>query len=364
MNPSEKPPFHSTYTPNIPEILWKNQLTLVITTYQAGKVIFISASSENGLIQLPRDFQKAMGMAYHQGKMAVATREEVVVLKSTSALAKGYPKMPNTYDGLFLPRSLYFTGEVDIHDMAWGNEGLWAVNTRFSCLSLINDNYSFEPKWKPKFVSDLVPEDRCHLNGMAMKEGRPEYVTALGTTNKEFGWRENKTKGGVLVHVPSGEILTSGLAMPHSPRLEGNKLFVLLSATGELISVDQQSGQYEVMTKIPGFVRGMSRYGNLLFIGLSKMRKSSATFKDLPIAQESVFPGVVVVDANTGNIVGHIKYETSLEEIYDIKIIAGMQRPGILGVNTDDHRAGLSLPNQGFWAFPREKDETGMAGAN
>ncbi|SMD34638.1 TIGR03032 family protein [Reichenbachiella faecimaris] len=354
MTTTEKPPFYSTYSPNIPEILWKNKLTIAITTYQAGKVIFISANSENGLIQLPRDFRKAMGMAYHGGKMAIATREEVVILKNTPSLAKGYPKMPNTYDGLFMPRATYMTGEVDLHDMAWGQAGLWAVNTRFSCLSMINDDYSFEPKWQPSFISDLVPEDRCHLNGMAMKNGHPEFVTSLGTTNSAFGWRENKAKGGAMIHVPSGEILTTGLAMPHSPRLEGNKLFALLSATGELIEVDQQSGKYEVVTKIPGFVRGMSRYGNLLFIGLSKMRKSSPTFKDLPIAQESIFPGIVVVDANTGKIVGHIKYETSLEEIYDVKIISGMLRPGIMGVNTDDHRNGLSLPTQGFWAVPEE----------
>lgn len=357
MTSVEKPPFHSTYTPNIPEILWKNQLTLAITTYQAGKVIFISASSENGLVQLPRDFKKAMGMAYQQGKMAIATKEEVVVLRNSPALAKGYPAMPDTYTGLFMPRASYYTGEVDIHDMDWGKGGLWAVNTRFSCLSQINDDYSFEPKWKPKFISDLVPEDRCHLNGMTMKDGMPEYVTALGTTDTERGWRANKTKGGVLMHVPSGEILTSGLAMPHSPRIEGSKLFVLQSATGELISVDQQSGKFDVVTRIPGFVRGMARYGNLLFIGLSKMRKSSPTFQDLPIAHESIFPGVVVVDANTGQVVGHIKYESSLEEIYDIKVLSNMPRPGIMGVHTEDHRNGLAMPTQGFWAAPEQGEK-------
>ena len=357
MSQQDLPPFYSTYTPNIPQILSQNKLTIVITTYQAGKVIFINANGPNGLIQLPRDFKKAMGMAYHQGKMAVATKEEVVVLRGTTSLAKGYPKKPNTYDTMFMPRATYFSGEVDIHDMAWGREGLWAVNTRFSCLSLINDNFSFEPKWKPKFITDLVPEDRCHLNGMTLKDGQPEFVTALGSTDKETGWRENKVSGGIIMHVPTGEIITTGLGMPHSPRLEGDKLFVLLSATGELIHVDQQTGKYDVVTKIPGFVRGMCRYGNLLFIGLSKMRKSSKTFSDLPIAKESVFPGVVIVDANTGNIVGHIKYESSLEEIYDIQVIQGFDKPGILGVNTDDHRNGLSLPTQGFWAIPNEGEE-------
>ncbi|MFY0626214.1 MAG: TIGR03032 family protein [Reichenbachiella sp.] len=352
MSASNLPPFYSTFTPNVPQILSQNKLTIVITTYQAGKVIFINANGENGLIQLPRDFKKAMGMAYKNGKMAVATKEEVVVLKGSTSLAKGYPKKPNNYDLMFMPRATYFSGDVDIHDMDWGHDGLWAVNTRFSCLSKINDDYSFEPKWKPSFVSDLVPEDRCHLNGMTMKNGSPEFVTALGTTNTERGWRENKTNGGVIMHVPTGEILSHGLAMPHSPRLEGEKLFALLSATGELIHVDQHSGKYDVVTKIPGFVRGMCRYGNLLFIGLSKMRKSSKTFADLPISKESIFSGVMVVDANTGQIVGHIKYENSLEEIYDIQVIQGFDRPGILGVNTDDHRNGLSLPNQGFWAIP------------
>lgn len=354
MSESNLPPFYSTFTPNIPQILAQNKLTIVITTYQAGKVIFINANGENGLIQLPRDFKKAMGMAYHNGKMAVATKEEVVVLRGSTSLAKGYPKKPNNYDVMFMPRATYFSGEVDIHDMEWGQDGLWAVNTRFSCLAKINDDFSFEPKWKPNFISDLVPEDRCHLNGMTLKDGKPEFVTALGTTDTETGWREKKTTGGVIMHVPTGEILTTGLAMPHSPRLEGDKLFALLSATGELIHVDQKTGKYDVVTKIPGFVRGMCRYGNLLFIGLSKMRKSSKTFSDLPISKESIFPGVVIVDANTGNIVGHIKYENSLEEIYDIQVIPGFEKPGILGVNTDDHRNGLSLPTQGYWAVPDE----------
>lgn len=350
MNQTQLPPFYSTFTPNVPQILSKLDLTIVITTYQAGKVIFINANGQEGLIQLPRDFKKAMGLAYQPGKMAIATKEEVVVLGASRSLAARYPNKPNYYDTIFLPRATYYTGEVDLHDMAWGSDGLWAVNTRFSCLSKITDNFSFEPKWKPGFITDLVPDDRCHLNGMTLKDGQPEFVTALGNTDTAYGWRDHKVDGGVIIHVPSGEIVTSGLAMPHSPRLEGNKLFVLLSATGELINVDQNSGKYDVVTRIPGFVRGMCRYGNLLFIGLSKMRQSSKTFADLPISKESIFPGVVIVDANTGKVIGHIRYESSLEEIYDIQVIQGFKKPGILGVHTDDHRKALALPNQGFWA--------------
>jgi len=64
----------------------------------------------------------------------------------------------------------------------------------------------------------VVPEDRCHLNGLAVVDGQPKYVTALGTTDTPGGWRERKADGGVLLDVESGETLIDNLSMPHSPR--------------------------------------------------------------------------------------------------------------------------------------------------
>lgn len=349
------PPFSSTYSPNIPELIHQLGCTIVISTYQAGKVIFLSAPSSDKLVQLPRTFPRAMGIGVKDQRMAIATDEEVVVLGHDGPLATHYPNKPQTYDTLYVPRSTYYTGKVDLHDVEWGDEGLWGVNTMFSCLALIDDKYSFTPKWKPPFISDLKPEDRCHLNGVAMKNGKPKYVSALGQTNTKEGWRANKLGGGLIMDVESNEVVVSGLSMPHSPRLYDDELYVLLSASGELIKVDKKRGTYEVINQMNGFVRGMDRIGDYLFVGLSKIRTTSSAFRDLPIAKKSVFCGLVVIYLPMGNVVGHIKYESSVEELYDVKILPELRRPGILSPNQDVHKRALVLPNTSFWGMEGKK---------
>lgn len=343
-------PFSCTYSPNIPELLQQLNCSLAISTYQAGKVIFISPKDRDHLIQLPRQFTKPMGMALQKNKLAVATMNEVIVLSSNAALAQAYPKQPNVYDGLFLPRSVYYTGELDIHDLHWTSDGLVAVNTRFSCLSYINDDFNFTPFWKPDFITDLTPDDNCHLNGLALEGDRPRYVTVLGKTNSRQGWRATKGTGGCLIDIATNEILAENLPMPHSPRIYNNKVYVLLSATGELAEVDIQNKNYKVLKRLDGFVRGLDRIGDYIFIGLSKLRQTSTAFADLPIAKRSIFCGIVAMHLPTASIAGYIKYENSVEEIYDVKVLPGLLRPGILNLEKPEFRMALSTPTKTFWA--------------
>ncbi len=344
------PPFSCQYTPNLPEMLIQMQASIVISTYQAGKLIFISAKNENELIQLPRTFNKPMGVALQGQKMAVATKDEVIVLVNDARIANEYPRNPNTYDNFFLPRATYYTGQVDIHDLKYGNDGLWAVNTSFSCLSLVNDDFSFVPKWKPPFITKLASEDRCHLNGMALKNAEPAFVTALGTGNTPQSWRENIVQGGVLMDVSTSEIVTKGLAMPHSPRFYNDDLLVLLSASGEFGRIDTMTGKYETITKLKAFVRGLSIVGDFAFIGVSKLRQNSSTFKHLEIAKLSNWSGVSVVHIPSGALVSELRYLTSVDEIYDIQILPNTLRPGILNPYTADHKLALSIPEATFWA--------------
>jgi uncharacterized protein (TIGR03032 family) len=349
----EPAPFACSFTEGIPELLFSLRCTLAISTYQAGKVIFISAKDRNGLIQLPRTFKKPMGIAIEGERMAIATRHEVVVLANNTALAPTLSKQPNTYDALFLPRSIYFTGELDIHDLAFTPNGLIAVTTRFSCISKIDSNFSFTPIWKPKFITELDPRDQCHLNGMALDQHEVKYATALGTSNEPGGWRENKATGGVLLKVNSQEFILKKLPMPHSPRIYEGQLFMLLSGTGELIKVNLATQTYDVVQRLNGFVRGMDKLGDFLFIGLSKLRTTSKAFGDLPIAKKSVFCGIAVVQLSTGRLIGHIQYENSVEEIYDVRAIVGTRRPGILNHYGEDHQTAVTLPNGSYWAQPQ-----------
>jgi len=348
----ELAPFTCTYSEGLPELLYNLRCTLAISTYQAGKVIFISAKDKQSLIQLPRTFKKPMGIAIHGQQMAIATRAEVVVLSNTPTLAASFPKQPNTYDALYLPRAVYFTGELDIHDLAFTDKGLIGVTTRFSCISKINEQFSSTPLWKPKFISSLQPNDHCHLNGMALENGDVRYVTALGQTDSTGGWRSNKAKGGIVMHAPEQEILLQGLPMPHSPRIYDGKLYVLLSASGELIHVDTIGGKYEVIQKLKGFVRGMDKVGDYIFIGLSKLRTTSKAFGDLPISSESISCGVAVIQLSTGRSVGYIKYENSVEEIYDVRALPNTRRPGVLNHYQEDHLTAITLPNGNYWTAP------------
>ncbi len=350
-------PFSCRYTPQIPELLLRLRCTIVISTYQAGKLIFLSPKDENALIQLPRTFEKVMGIAEdrEKDKLALACKDEVIVFANSPDLAQFYPKAPDKYDALYMPRVTFHTGPLDIHDLSFGRNGeLYAVNTLFSCIIRIDDNFNFTPVWMPPFIDELVSEDRCHLNGMAMKEGKPKFATAFNQGNSHQSWRANITKTGVIFDLETNETIIDNLPMPHSPRLFGDDLYVLLSASGELIKIDIENRSYEVVLKVDGFVRGMSLYKDYLFIGLSKLRKNSSTFGKLDFAEKANQSGVVVVHLPTGSIAGKISYLTSLDEIYDIHILPDKIRPNILNTLNPAYKAGLMTPKATYWAKPKD----------
>lgn len=290
-------------------------------------------------------------------KLALACKDEVIVFANSPELAKHYPKAPEKYDALYMPRVTYHTGPLDIHDLSFGRNGeLFAVNTLFSCLIRIDDSYNFIPYWTPPFIDELVSEDRCHLNGMAMKDGKPKYATAFNRGNSYQSWRKDITRSGVVFDVETGEVVVEGLAMPHSPRIFNGELYVLLSAKGELIKIDTDNGKYEVVKKLDGFVRGMSLYKDYLFVGLSKLRKNSSTFAQLNFAEKANQSGVVVIHLPTGSIAGKITYLTSVDEIYDIHVLPDKIRPNILNTLQPTYKMGLMTPNSTFWAKQKEQD--------
>ena len=349
-------PFELEYPPQFAELLHKLNLSLALSTYQAGKVVLISAFDKDRLIQLPRTFDNAMGMATKNEILAVATGKNVEILKNSAELAKIYPTKPNTYDSMYMPRATYHTGYLALHDMAFLKDELVAINTLFSCLSYIDENQSFTPFWQPPFISGFAPEDRCHLNGLAIENNEIKYVSALGTTDTAHGWRDNKIKGGVLMEYPSGKIIVDGLSMPHSPRLYNGKLYVLNSAQGELIEVNPETGAYEVVVNLGGFARGMDIYGDYLFIGVSKLRHNSQVFRDLPIAETS-FAGVIAVYLPYKTVVGQVKYKMSVDEIYDVKVLPGKLRPNILSTDMEVNKGAIVFDDKFYWGEIKSENE-------
>jgi uncharacterized protein (TIGR03032 family) len=360
----ELKPFTCTHSPNLPEILFKLNCTLAISTYQAGKVILISAKDPNKLVQLPRSFKKPMGIAASGDKLAIATQDEVVLLNNAARMAGNYPQQPNTYDALYLPRATYITGELDIHDLHWQDDTIWAVNTRFSCLATLDHHYSFTPQWHPYFIKKITPDDQCHLNGVAFENNSPKYVTAIGSSDTGGSWRAQKAKGGILMDVPNNTIIATGLEMPHSPRIYNGSVYVLESASGNISRIDVANGNKEIVASLNGFVRGMDKIGDFIFIGMSHLRKSSTAFNDLPIASKSIFSGVAVFHLPTAKIVAYLKYENSVQEIYDVRILPGMKRPNLLNHLKPEFRLAVTTPKAEYWAMLKDKekesnDETG-----
>lgn len=346
-------PFTATHTENMPALLAQLYCSLAISTFQAGKVILVGSDGEH-LNHLPRTFRRPMGLAVDGNHLAVACEEEVVLLHNDPRLARTYPRKVDFYDALFIPRSTHYCGELDVHDLAWGNEGLIGVNTLFSCLFRLDPDFNFVPLWQPPFIRGLEAEDRCHLNGMAVVDGAPKYATALGTTDTPEGWRDDKLEGGVLLDISSGEVVLSGLPMPHSPRVVDGELYILLGATGELAVVDVEEGSYEVLQPVPGFARGMAHWGEYLFVGFSKIREGRL-FEGVRLDAEETHCGMGVVHRLSGGYMGEIRYVNTCEEIYDVQVLPGMRRPGILGVEGEMHKRAVSIPQTTYWAVEEEE---------
>ncbi len=332
--------------------------SLVVSTYQAGKVATIGFDGRQPTL-LMREFDKPLGIAVKGNRLALATRHEVTVFANAPLLARDYIEtQPGKYDGLYLPRVTYHTGDLHTHDVAFEGERLLLVNTRFSCLARPSEEFSFEPVWRPSFVSDLVPEDRCHLNGVAIRDGQARYVTALGTTDTAGGWREEKATGGVLIDVSGDEIVLRGLSMPHSPRWHEGRLWVLNSGAGELLLVDPASGESTVVSRLPAYLRGLCFVGPYALVGMCKIREKHI-FGGLPVQErvKELRSGVAVIDLRTGGEIGAFEFTAGCEELYDVQFLPGVHRPTILNLEKEAVRQAMTNPDSSYWLRP--SSETG-----
>src|SRR5438270_6672777 len=275
--------FHYTQTDSFVALLHQLGASLLVSTYQANKLLAVRAAG-GGLSTLVRTFDRPMGLAADARRLAVGTRDRVWLLRNAPDLA---PRVvpAGRHDAYFLPRSCHVTGDIGVHELAWADDELWAVNTRFSCLCTLHPDYSFVPRWRPPFLTALAAEDRCHLNGLALVDGTPKYVTALGETDTAGGWRANKPQGGCLLDIESNEVMIRGLCMPHSPRWHDGRLWLLESGTGRLLLVDANTGRQETIAELPGYARGLALSGAYAFVGLSKIRASS-DMDGVPLAQQ------------------------------------------------------------------------------
>lgn len=336
-------PFRSTATTNFAGLLALSGSSLLVTTYQTGRLLVLR-ERDGELNTHLRSFESPMGIAYRDGHLAMGTKSEVWTFTNMPRLAAALePK--GLHDAAFTPRTVHFTGDIRVHDIAWAQGELWAVATRFSTLVTFDGENSFVPRWRPAFITDLAPEDRCHLNGLCVIDDRVRYVTMLGTSNEAGGWRPGKAHGGAIMDVESGEYVATGLSMPHSPRWHQGKLWVLESGEGGLCTVDIATGKVTTVARLPGFTRGLAFAGRYALVGLSEVREAN-TFGGLPLTArlENRECGVWIVDTETGETMGYLRFDDAVEEIFDVALLPGIRFPDVLEPGAPELLNAFAVP--------------------
>jgi uncharacterized protein (TIGR03032 family) len=331
---------------------WMAQVhtSLVVTTYQTGKIFFLGLKKEGTLSVHERTLERVMGMTVSPDASTIYLSTLYQLWRFRDVLEPGQDY--SGCDALYIPRESRVTGDVDIHDMALDANGrLVMVNTLFNCLATLDDRYSFRPIWQPPWITKLAPEDRCHLNGLAMRDGKPRYVTAISRSDVADGWRDKRRESGVVVDIETNTVICEGLSMPHSPRWHRDRLWLLNSGTGYFGYVDMDTGKFEPVTFCPGYARGLAFIGDYAVIGLSD-RRENRTFQDLPLEdnlkkhEAETRCGLLIVELGTGNAPHWVRFEGVVRELYDVAALPGIRQPMAIGFKSDEIRRFVSFPQE------------------
>jgi uncharacterized protein (TIGR03032 family) len=325
--------------------LAEQKLSIALTTYQIGKLFMLGTKPSGEMSIFERTFNRCMGLCPTPNGFYMSSLHQVWRFENIFK----HGEQQDGYDRLYVPQVGNTTGDLDIHDMAVDADGrLVFVNTLFGCLATQSETHSFKPIWRPPFISKLAAEDRCHLNGLAMKDGHPAYVTAVGECDVVDGWRDHRAGGGIVMDVASNEIVAHGLSMPHSPRWHQGKLWLLNSGTGWFGHIDLQTGHFVPVTFCAGYMRGLYFHGDYALIGTSKPRHNKtfsglALDENLQARKAEARCGVQVIDLRTGDAVHWLRIEGVVDELYDVITLPGVRSPMALGFKTDEIRRVIGI---------------------
>lgn len=344
--PDNLPPVSISCSRGLADWLSRNKVSLAFTSYQSGRLYLVGVDEHKRVSFHERFLARAMGLWADPQRLLVATIFQVWRFENVMS-SGGTGRGPDRH---YVPRVAHTTGDLDIHDIAVMDDGrIVFVNTLYSCLATLSVAHSFKPYWKPPFISKLAAEDRCHLNGLAMRNGEPAYVTATSRSDVVNGWRDRRAEGGCVVDVTTDKIITDKLSMPHSPRWFGDALWVLNSGTGHIGTIDLDSGSFQPRTFCPGFLRGLAFHNNHAVIGLSLPR--NGTFAGLELDAElkrrdgEPWCGLQIVNLDSGDIVEWIKLEGGVTELFDVSVIPGVRQPTATGFLNDEVHKLITIEN-------------------
>ena len=325
-----------------------NRVSLAISSYQTGRVYLVGSDKQGRVSFYERIFERAMGVVGNAQRIYLGGLYQLWRFEN---VLRPNEIIHGQFDKCYVPRNAQTIGDLDIHELGIRDNGkVVFVNTKYSCLAELSQTHSFKAIWKPKFISKLAPEDRCHLNGLAMVDGRPKYVTAVCKSDTVDGWRDRRQDGGVVIDVETDEIVCEGLSMPHSPRWANGKLWVLNAGTGHLGWVDFEKKAFVPLAFVPGFARGLSIIGNIAAVGLSKPRNQR--FEGLQLDEElrqhdaDPWCGVQIVSLTNGDVLNWIRFEGDITEVFDISFLPNVRNPMMIGLRTTEIRDLITFESE------------------
>ncbi|WP_297144530.1 TIGR03032 family protein [Thermomonas sp.] len=328
--------------------LGQHRLSLAITSYQSGRIYLVGSDQKGRLSFFERIFERAMGVVGNAQRIYLGGLYQLWRFEN---VLRPNEVIHGQFDKCYVPRNAQTIGDLDIHELGVRKNGkVVFVNTKYSCLAELSQTHSFKAVWKPKFISKLAPEDRCHLNGLAMVDGEPKYVTAVCKSDSVDGWRERRRDGGVVIDVETDEIVCEGLSMPHSPRWHSGKLWVLNAGTGQLGWVDFETKSFVPHAFVPGFARGLSIIGNVAAVGLSKPRNQrfEGLQLDDELKQRDAEPwcGVQIISLTNGDVLNWIRFDGDMGEIFDIAFLPNVKNPMMIGLRTNEIRDLITFESE------------------
>ncbi len=324
-------------------------VSFAFTSYQSNLLYMVGVKPDGGINIHQTTVPRPMGLC-HDGQNGLSMVAGPQIVHFQNVLNQG-EVINELFDAGFLPRRTELTGSLDAHDLGLDSEGrALLVNTRYNCLARPHPRHAFEEVWRPPFISALVDEDRCHLNGLAMEDGVPRYVSAVSRSDTIDGWRDRRAEGGVIIDVQSGNVVCEGLSMPHSPRLVDGRLWVLNSGSGELGEVvlgSDGTGRFEPVMFCPGFLRGLCVVGQFAFIGLSKPRYKRFEGLDLDRrlqeADSEPWCGVQVIDLGRRACVDWLRIDGAVAELYDLAVLPGKRCPMAVSPGSSEAASLITL---------------------
>jgi uncharacterized protein (TIGR03032 family) len=322
--------FEATASPGLASWLDEQQVSLAFTN-SAARLFMVGLQDDGQLSIHDSAFTGCLGLATAGvNTIYMATRYQIWRLEN--ALRPG--QLDGGYDRLYVPQSAYTTGNLQMHDLAVDRTGqVVFINTLYNCLATVSERHSFTPLWRPPFISALAAGNRCHLSGLALRDGLPAFATSATRTDVPDAWRDQRRTGGTLLDIATSEVVASGLCMPDSPRWYRDRLWLANAGSGEFGWIDLATGRFEALARCPGILRGLCFVGEHAILGVSMPQPDdlySGLALDDYLHESGTAPrcGLLILNLRTGALDHWLFFAgKNTRQIYDVIALPGVRRP-------------------------------------